>query len=694
MQTIDYYSLLIRFNRNILSTMFDFLCTETMFLSIALINKHFHLKTQEYIQISQTIQIKDTNLPHAPLFPKVENMTLHSTSHLKSIAINFQDTLQSLKIYGSPSAKVTFANTPQHLRSFKGSYNTSYSNKHLPFSSLYMPSLASGSLKKLKLNQCRSKPPEIEYLGQCNQLEELYVPYTYDIDEVLASSISNHRGLKLLQFVEFIPNNNGSWSAPILMMEGFYHFSNLKQLRELGVCSSALNLKGAFMTVINSLPNLTSLKFARHEKDSNFSNLYYFAENSNLAGLQKFKSSILLISPEERNRFCELVAILLTRHIKLESLKLVVRGLPPNLLQTIIPYIINLCKEHPSLYKFNGIPIKALESGKVASINLHEDLLITSVPFGNNMDSDLTMGILHCYRNSLDSLSELRIKPEKAVVINVYLPKLVKQIQEIGCFSDIKHEFNFPLFSFLTIFIAIRKKPEFKCLKLQTMCANNWFLETLRECENLEKYEGPYSESYNEIFRSMPKFNTVTIKNLTSERELMLPNLRQVRIKNTVFKEDKNLILHIPTGLQELYLENVSFTNHIAVAHVVESLNTLQNLRKLVLFVTFKDKASMNSLVLFIGNLGNLESLDISVDFLPKENIEDGELIRNMKITLAKLKKIREFSLTVPNVTSKGILDRYFEFILEYKNLNRNLEKINGIIPADFNRNLFQSRFY
>ena len=187
MQNIDYCSLLIRFNRNILYTLLDFSCTETIFLSIALINKDFHMKTRDYIQISQTLQIKDTNFLFAPIFPKVENMTLHCMPHLGSISIYFPESLQNLKIYYAPITSVNFPNTPRNLRSFKSYYTV--------FPDLYLPSLASGSLKILKINLCESKSREYEHLIQWDHLEELYIS-CYNINEPLASAIINHNGLK------------------------------------------------------------------------------------------------------------------------------------------------------------------------------------------------------------------------------------------------------------------------------------------------------------------------------------------------------------------------------------------------------------------------------------------------------------------------------------------------------------------
>ena len=107
-------------------------------------------------------------------------------------------------------------------------------------------------------------------------------------------------------------------------MEGFYHFSSLKQLVELGISASVLNLRETFISVINSLPNLISIKFIRHEIDSNLTNLIYFAENSNIANLQKFKTSIRLDSYVDSNTFYRVLGMILTKHIKLENLQLLV----------------------------------------------------------------------------------------------------------------------------------------------------------------------------------------------------------------------------------------------------------------------------------------------------------------------------------------------------------------------------------
>ena len=360
----------------------------------------------------------------------------------------------------------------------------------------------------------------------------------------------------------------------------------------------------------------------------------------------------------------------------------------------MIPHIINQCKNHPSLYKFNGIPIKALESGKLASITLYENYFITSIPLVTNADSDLTMSILHRYRSSFESLSEIRIKKEKVPCIYIYLPKLLKKIEEIGYFCDNSQRFNFSICSFLIIFIAIRKKPEFKCLRLKTMFTHNFFVEALRECEYLEKYEGPSNEIYYEIFRNLRRFNHLSISTQVSEIQLMIPNLMKANIKNTFFPENRNLLLHLPVGLQELYLEKVEFANETAIGIVGNSINTFINLRKLVLFATFKSVSLVNSFIIYIRNARILEFLDISLVFPEKRYKAHMQLINAMENTVHTLTNLREFSFAVENVTSKHIKDLYFEFIMAYKNSNSNLIKLYGVSLSDFNRDIFQKIFY
>ena len=698
MQNVGNCSLLKRLSNNILFTIFDFLCTETVFLSLALLNKDFRHKTRDYTKLSHTLQIKDTNFQSSPPFPKVENMILRFTNHQNPIEIHFQQSLQNLQIYGSINNNIHFSNTPQSLRYYKAAYAPPIYNTSLSVTFLYRPSLLLGSLKTLTLGQCLSRPQEIDFLNQCTQLEELCMPFDCNIDEKLACAILNHRGLTKLKCGRYPNSLDGGASISDLHMEGFYHFSSLKNLVELGVGCAVLELKEGLIAVLGSLPNLTCLKFIGYA-NSTSAGLIFFAENSNMIGLKKFKASFgskynwKIISPEEiSNKLCQFLEIFLNKCINLEVINLVVQGLKPELLQILIPYIINQCKEHPSLYKFNGLPIKALESGNASSITLYENLLLSAVPFGNAVAADITLGILHYYRNSIENLYEIRIRPDKSAQINVYLPKLLNKIQEIGYFSDLVSHFHFPLFSFLTIVAAIRRKSEFKCLRLQTIHTSEWFLETLRECDYLEKFEGPYTEKYHEIFINLPKFNHLSIEKIVSGRELMIQNLIKVTIKNTMFTKSQNLIQYIPLGIQELYLENIEFVDPASVVLFDETFHNFINLRKLVIFASFRDKYSAKHLISIIGNVSELESLYISLTFPAKNVMDHRDIESAMKSSLPSLKKLREFSFIV-QIGEIEALDIYYELMIEYKNANNNLEKLYGISPSDFSQEFFRSKF-
>lgn len=103
MERIDHYALLRKLSRNILFTIFDFLPTETVYLSLQLINNHFYEKVKNYQKIARTVELKYINYPLSPVFPCIENLVFHMANTYKQVIIKLPDTLVNLKFLGNCS---------------------------------------------------------------------------------------------------------------------------------------------------------------------------------------------------------------------------------------------------------------------------------------------------------------------------------------------------------------------------------------------------------------------------------------------------------------------------------------------------------------------------------------------------------------------------------------------------------------
>jgi hypothetical protein len=531
-------SMLMKFNRNILFTMFDFLPTETVFLSIALINQLLYSKVRDYLLVAETIELKDLNYPICPIFPRANNMILHITNHNKDIEICLPKTLQFLRVYYSNNSKVVVKKINAELEALS-QISMIPGNSQIRISDLLEnPS----RLKKIKLNT-RRYDSIIDRLDiqTRNKIEELYIC----IPSFPASSIMGIISCQNLQKLTIC----GILSVPldIQLLSGLKNLTYLK-LDFPNFNENCEDIDG----VIKSLQNLTIFKIS-------WNTPYRFNIGilNSMKGkkIRKFRSDMIANNSD----FIIFLEQLLENFPNLEAVKLKVQGLDFASINHTIENVIALCTSHTMLNTFNGIPIKNIETGKVISIGLYESLLVTS--FSWTVQVDLTLCLLHHYRSFLSKVYELKIKPIAAAYIWLYKPKLLEKIKTIGHFSDLMNEFKIPKYAFIPVFLMICDHSELTRLKLMTIHRDPVFLSAIQQCIQLQEFEGALYDFIKEsrslkkiILRSINKpiplsYILATLKN---------PELESLKISPTkIMIEDEAQIVLLEREIAEIRLYDV-----------------------------------------------------------------------------------------------------------------------------------------
>ncbi|OMJ92475.1 hypothetical protein SteCoe_4820 [Stentor coeruleus] len=490
MEKINYYSFLRVVSKNILFTIFDFLSTETVFLSLGLINKHFHTKTKDYQKIARTAELKYTNYPLSPIFPFIENLVFHITSTIKEISISLPSTLVNLKLLGNSPSKFTLESIPNNLQSFK---HSSYENQDCQSNKIYLNSLQNRTLKVLKIYKIFNFEV-LTYLetNRLTHLEEIYLPLKCNLDENTISLLLPNERLKKLSFGHALTERDDC------VISGLYLLSYFKSLANLTLPGFCMNSESGLDKVIRALPNLRVLKFSLYQTKCSVQNHIDLLNSISGIGLKKVCTSVFFNTSSED--FISFLTNFLNALPLLEVLKMYIDGI---LISGYVFEVIRICKEHPSLYKFNGLPIKLLADSKATSITLYEDILKTKSINPDN--DDLTMEIFYSYSYSLENISELRIKPIRSAAICIYPNKITEKIRKLGYFTDMQQYFKIPKWAFLHVLMIIRRRSELRILKLETIYNDRKFFNILGECSYLEEYEGSYSANLlqNVSFKSI-----------------------------------------------------------------------------------------------------------------------------------------------------------------------------------------------
>lgn len=666
MQASNSYSLLKRFSRNILFTVFDFLCTETVFLSVSVINKLFHQKVLDYILVSQTIQVNSRHVSALSLFRHVANMTIHCVNQKVRSAVFFPSSLEHLKIYGDLDNSLALSNFPENLKSFQITSIVNSSHVNL----LYLPSLRNGTLKRLKVVKSNLVDVNEIYSHLQQPLEDVTLSNPFDISEQNTMHLSRTQ-LKSLNFYGLTTENFNISDVSSL--------SSFKSLTKLHINPFFLYQDPS---VLNSLPNLTSLKFSSSSIQSTLQNHLYFLQNCTCK-LSKLRTAIYLKYGEPLNK---LLFELLGKFENLMTLKLCVYELNENEVSSLADFVINWCKTMNQLEKFNGIPVKALEFSNLASITIYEDLFISPIPSKKNLDSDLTMAILEKYKNQLGSLYEIRIKPKRSAVICIYLEKVRTKIRKFGFFTDNLNYFKYPMFSFLIVLCALRKDPEFQYLRLQTMYKSRFFMQTLNESLYLKGYEGPNCKEYLEIFSNLPNFDTFSTSNLKPSdadfSENLPKALKSLTIKNSDISILSKPLLKAPINLESLQLINIAVDSTVLI-HFFTYLKNLKNLKSLSFSIVRFSQTDLLNLISCIGEVKQLQKLDFYGILKVENDEQSAKLVSIVNETLHSLKNLIEVSIGV----MKGNhihLEKFFAMLRQHLYTHPEIRKIYGISPNEF----------
>jgi hypothetical protein len=674
----------MKFSNNVLYSMFDFLCTETVFLSVSLVNKLFYNKTKNYIKVAGTVQIKDSNYSIMPVFPLVSIMDLRLTNSNSQIHIALPVKLERITISGIYN-QLGFTQYPANLTSIKISIKNSNSNN---IKNNFNPSFESGNLKKVKISGFGIRFSDIINVFKNKALEELNIFLTGNdsIPVELISSLNSLRKLKMYRGIDSVDN--------------IQVISYLKRLTDLKLYASVFNYPEIIADVINNLPNLVAIGFYPCVNYSTTGVLDCFLNSTRNTQIQRFAFTIFMSVEEQKSgKFIESISKIFIKYPSLESLKMKLMNLKDEYLPSAVEGIIRLCLDHKSIYKFNGIPIKYLESRRVASIELCEDLINDyNVPPAQK-SSNLTSGILVHYNSYLNDLYELRIKSLKSPIMNIYIPKLLSKITRLGFFSDALYHYKIPKFAFLIVFNLISSHKEVKALKFEKAYNDHVFFNIMQNSQYVEFFEGHINDLYLDVFLKM-NLNTIVLnmmgKKLKFSNILLLiskTGITSFCIKDTNLLLDSNPDQQIVYSLETLKLINFGFGTQDCMMSMSRVILNSPFLRVLELRLRDFYESSIYFFTL-IKNLRSLEVFHLSL----VTNIRINEIecfLDNLKDLLKTLKGIKDFSLSIyTNDREPNKMNLIYNFIKEYAKSTPKIERLNGIDSNLFNINWFSSHYF
>ncbi|OMJ92463.1 hypothetical protein SteCoe_4804 [Stentor coeruleus] len=671
MENINYYDLLRKFSRNILYTIFDFLPTDTVFLSLSLINKHFNLKVKNYQKIARTVELKYMSYPLSPIFPCIENFVFHMANTYKKVILKLPDTLINLKFIGNLSPNITLEGIPSHLQSFKYS---SFETQDNDLNNIYITSLKTRTLKVLKIYK-RGDFEVLTYLEtyRLTQFEEIYLPIECKLDEATISLLLPNERLKKVSF------RNVSMTGPSCAIDGLHLLSQIKSLINLTLPGFCLDTKSGVDKVIRSLSNLQVLKFGMYNTKCSVQNHINLLNSLSAISLKKICTNVYFYSISQD--FLSFFSVFLNAFPSLVVLKMCIQGIS---ITGYICEVIRICREHPSLYKFNGFPLKLLENSKVTSITLYEDLLKGC----NSNHGNFTIENFNSYSNSLINLRELRIKPIRSAAVCIYVNKITEKIKRLGFFTDMNQYFRIPKWAFIFVLMIISGRPELKSLKLETIPSDKIFFNVLEKCTYLEEYEGNYSADL------LQKVNFKSLKldmrgkvfdNLSIFDILKNQYIEKFSLKQAIFIYPNDIIhFSLPENLKELKLIRIKvrpeFSNSLLEAFKSNFLTTVY------LDFDFFSFAEMNIFIPALQYLTNIEILNlnfINLEFLSKKTNEHIGFINLLENNMRPNQKLKEFSLYLIPIPVNEI-SLYYDFLIQLCSSHLLLVKLYGISSQNF----------
>ncbi|OMJ66822.1 hypothetical protein SteCoe_36206 [Stentor coeruleus] len=681
MERFDYYALLRKFPRNILFTIFDFLPTETVFLGLGLINKHFNSKSKDYQKVARTFELKYINYPLSPIFPCIENLVFHMVNTFKQVVVKLPETLINLKFLGNSPPGLMLQNIPNHLQSFK---HSSYDIQDYRFNDIYINSLQTRTLKVLKVYKY-SDVRVLTYLetSKLTNLEEIYLPLECNLDEATISLLLPNLGLKKISF------GHALTERPDCIMNGLYLLCQIKTLRNLTFPGCCLGLGVELGKVIKALPNLEVIKFCMDTAKCNVEN--HIKLLNSLSGIPLKKICTSVIFSNTSHDFLSFFTTFLSSFPLLEVLKMYIHGI---LITGFASEVIRICKEHPSLYKFNGLPIKLLEDSKETSITLYEDLLKSRSINRNN--GNLSMEIFYNYSHSLVNLREFKIKPIRSAAILIYINRITEKIRKIGYFTDMQQYFKIPKWAFTVVLMIIKERHEFRYLKLESIPNNNFFLNILEDCTYLEEYEGPYSADLLKKvnFKSIKldmcdrTMYNIEIFNLLLSQHVEKFTLRKAYFENPIGERKFSLT----PNLIELKLLQIKGKPEFIIS-LVESIKK-NSLKTFCLDFSFLSHDDMNSFIPALQYLTTIEVLSLNFNnSVFNSSIDEVhiEFIRLLEKNISNCQQLKEFSLYIFPIPPQNHIGLYYSFLKQLCQSHLLLTKLYDVSSQNFDMDYFRS---
>ena len=416
------------------------------------------------------------------------------------------------------------------------------------------------------------------------------------------------KNLKKLKIYEF-----SSFFVPLFNMQRIEKkinlLQNLKNLHTLGFNSDIIK-NNSFANTVNSLKVLESIALygnVETEILENFLNLTYKKPITN------FEVKIRLNDLVWHQAYYCIEKILLS-YQNLEHLKVAVEGLDSEKNSKIAFETIKNILLHPSLYKFNGIPIKKIEADESFTITLYENLVYFNNTLPEIFGSDLTSQLLLYYQDKISKMTELQIKSKFSATKCVNLEKLVKKIQTLGFFADSHYYFKLPKIALIAVLLMIKDQLVFKSLKLESFYNGIHFLEILQSSLYLESFSGFYNDLSKALFSKITSLSLDFKKRKINVSDLVFiltsSNLQTVIIKNAMIVKDSQ-VSEIQSSIKELHPINFQTFSEETIEELGKIINCLKLLEVIVIDISYMKVLFFGSLLQLLKEQKNLRILKI-----------------------------------------------------------------------------------